>query len=150
MSSCSAENQVKASNYVEKYLIDFMDAFGLNERVSQQDDMFIEALRRYPPDTNGAHYAELWDTLNSLEVQNLPTDHLCMFIESAMLSFSERFVSTNRRDFAAELTDYVIGLCIMRGICETFNNAMDKISILQDNASSEQKAKSGDSSDEEK
>lgn len=145
---CSPENQVKASAYIEKYLSDFKEAFELDERVSQVDDMFIEALRRYPKGSIASHYAELWDTINGLESQKLSSQELLIYIDSAVLSFSREFVDSNHREFATEIADDVIAPCMIGGMCETFNKAMDRLSDLQSN-SSDKKLKSEDSSDEE-
>lgn len=123
-----------------------MDAFGLNERVSQKDDMLIEALRRYPADSFAFSYADLWDTLNSLEAQNLPSQELLTFIDSAVLTFSERFVRAHLHEFATELEDEVIRTCMINGISSSFNKSMDKLYHLQ--TTKESSRNSGDSGDE--
>lgn len=146
--NCSPENQVKASSYIENYLNNFKEAFGLDERVSQEDDMFIETLRSYPEGSIASNYAELWDTLNGLEAQKLSSHELLIYIDSAVLSFSREFVDSNHREFATEIADEVIAPCMIGGFCATFNRAMDKLNDLQSN-SSDEKLKSGDSSDEE-
>ena len=148
LGNCSPENQVKASTYIEKYLSDFKEAFELDERVSQNDDMFIETLRSYPQGSIASHYAELWDTINGLEALNLSSPELLLYIDSAILSFSREFVDSNHREFATEMADEVIAPCMIGGFCETFNRAMDKLNDLQSNPSVKN-SKSRDSSDEE-
>lgn len=124
---CSPETQVQVSEYIEKYLTDFMEAFELDERVSQEDDAFIEALRGYPEGSIAAHYKNLWTTLNGLESSELRLAELSTFIDSAVMAFSEQFVESNRREFSVEMADEDIGPCMFEGIRATFNKAMDKI-----------------------
>jgi hypothetical protein len=124
---CSPEIQVQVSDLIGKFLADFMEAFDLDDRVSREDDDFIEALRRYPEDSIAAHYRQLWDTLNELESSNLPLAELSIFIDSAVMNFSQQFVESNSREFAPEMAHADIGPCMFEGIRSTFNKAMDKI-----------------------
>lgn len=127
LSDCAPEDQVKVSESVEKFLADFMETFDLDERVSREDDEFIETLRRYPENSIAAHYRTLWDTLNGLESSDLPLAELSTFIDSAVMNFSRQFVDSNTREFAADMADEDIGPCMFEGIRSTFNKAMDKI-----------------------
>ena len=130
LKSCSPEDQVQISEYIEKNLTDLMEGLELDDRVSHDDDAFIKALRRYPEDSIAANYINLWNTLNELGASDFPLSELSTFIDSAVLSFSQHFVQPNSREFATEMADEDIVKCMFKGICATFNKAINKINKI--------------------
>lgn len=120
----SPENQVRASELVKAFLDEFG---GLSEEVAEADDFFIEKLRSLPRGSIGAHYAELWDSINSLQAQNIPRDELLMFLDSAIVNFTREFTITANRDIFTSSEPKPELRCIFSACTSTYNTALAKI-----------------------
>lgn len=117
------ERQIQAFELVKA----FLDEFGnLDENISCADDHFIEYLRTLPPGTIASHYAELWNSLNALEAQNLPRDELLMFLDSAVVNFTRQFTTSVNRDLGDLATNPELG-CIYSACSSTYHRALAKI-----------------------
>ena len=102
----------------------------LDENVSKADDHFIESLRMLPGGTIAAHYTELWNSLNTLEAQNLPREELLMFLDSAIVNFTGEFTASVNRDLRDVAIDPELNQCLFSGSSATYNRALAKITEL--------------------
>ena len=121
------ENQIQAFELVKAFLPQVDGNSVLDENVSRADDHFIENLRSLPPGTIAAHYTELWNSLNSLESQNLPREELLMFLDSAVVNFTGQFTASVNQDLGDIVTDPEMNHCLFAASSATYNKALAKI-----------------------